>query len=173
MEEDRKYIEAVLAGSQEAFEPLVEKYQRSVFFTALRFLKNQEEADDITQKAFLRAYQALGSFRFESSFKTWLTTIAVNLCKNVVRGQRIMVEVPETLSDGSVERRKEEEETGDRKSQLKKALENLPERQKEVVMLRIYEEMPFKKIAEVLESTETAVKVNFHHAMKSLKEWIQ
>ena len=173
MEEDRKYIEAVLAGSQEAFEPLVEKYQRSVFFTALRFLKNQEEADDITQKAFLRAHQALGSFRFESSFKTWLTTIAVNLCKNVVRGQRIMVEVPEALSDGSAERRQEAEEAGDRKSQLKKALENLPERQKEVVMLRIYEEMPFKKIAEVLESTETAVKVNFHHAMKSLKEWIQ
>jgi len=59
-----------------------------------------------------------------------------------------------------------------KRGQLREALESLPQRQREVVTLRIYQEMPFKEVAKTLGSNETAVKVNFHHAMKSLKEWM-
>ncbi len=173
MEEDRKDIEATLAGDHEAYSHLVQRYQKPVYFTALRMLKNTEDADEVTQKTFLKAYRALAGFRFESSLKTWLTTIVMNLCRTeLMKKKREMVELPETLADPSYQERRETEEADYQKTELKNALDSLPLRQREVVTLRIYQEMPFKEIAQALDSTETAVKVNFHHAMKSLKNWI-
>jgi len=164
---------AVLAGDQQAYSLLVKKYQRAIFYTALRMLRNPEDADDVAQKTFVKAYRALQGFRFESSLKTWLTTIAINLCRTeLMKHKRQMVELPENLADAGFERQKEQEAADFKKSQLRSALELLPLRQREVVTLRIYQEMPFKEIAKALDSNETAVKVNFHHAMKSLREWM-
>jgi RNA polymerase sigma-70 factor, ECF subfamily len=170
LEEDRQDIEAVLSGSSEAFSNLVKRYLKPIYYLALRMLRNPQDADDVTQKTFLKAYRALSGFQFRSSFKTWLSAIAINLCRTeLMRTKRPMIELPESLSDMGYEKQREKEDEDSRKFVLKQALEDLPLRQKEVVMLRIYQELPFKEIAEALQSTETAVKVNFHHAMKSLK----
>lgn len=172
--EDRKDIEAVLAGSTEAFNRLVKRYQRPVYYLALRMLRVPEDADDVTQKTFVKAYRALAGFRFESSFKTWLCAIAINLCRTeLMKTKRPTEELSDRISDGGFEERQAAEERAYQKAHLEAALERLPPRQKEVVALRIYQEMPFKDIAKALKSTETAVKVNFHHAMKSLRDWIQ
>ncbi len=174
LDEDRQTIEAILKGQTGLYSDLVKKYQRFVYYMALRMLRNSEDADEVTQKAFLKAYRALSGFRFESSFKTWLTTIALNLCRSeLMRAKREMIELPPTLADPGFERGKEQEEAESQKAQLNKLLERLPPRQREVVMLRIYQELPFKEIATSLKSNETAVKVNFHHAMVSLREWIR
>jgi len=171
-EEDRLTIEAILQGDSGRYSELVKKYQRFVYFMALRMLRNSEDADDVTQKAFLKAYRALSGFRFESSFKTWLTTIALNLCRSeLMRTKREIVELPPHLADPGEELRREHEESEHQKAFLGKLLERLPPRQREVVTLRIYQELPFKEIATLLKSNETAVKVNFHHAMVSLREW--
>jgi RNA polymerase sigma-70 factor (ECF subfamily) len=136
-------------------------------------LRNPEAADDITQKTFLKAYRALSGFQFKSSLKTWLSAIALNLCKTeLMRPKREMVELEENTMMGPMgdhDPNRDADELAHRRHLLQEALTDLPERQKEVVMLRIYQELPFKEIAEALESTETAVKVNFHHAMKSLR----
>lgn len=174
LEEDRKDIEAVLAGRTEAYENLIKRHQRSIFYLALRMLRRAEDADEVTQKAFLKAYRALGGFEFRSSFKTWLSAIVMNLCRTeLMKAKHVMVELPETLSDRGFEEQRGKDEQEHQKFYLREALEKLPLRQKEVVMLRIYQELPFKEIAEILNSNETAVKVNFHHAMQSLKKAIQ
>jgi len=171
-DEDRQTIEAILKGETDRYSELVKKYQRFVYYMALRMLRNSEDADEVTQKAFLKAYRALGGFRFESSFKTWLTTIALNLCRSEwMRTKRETVELPPNLADPGDEARREQEDAEHHKAYLGKLLERLPPRQREVVTLRIYQELPFKEIATLLKSNETAVKVNFHHAMVSLKEW--
>ncbi len=173
--EDREEIEAVLAGDTSAFDRLVKKYQRKIYYLALRMLGNTEDADEVTQKTFLKGYRALAGFRFEASFKTWLTTIAINLCRTELSRRRYpQEEISEHIPDLSgEEKRGEEEEHEHRLAHLKEVLETLPARQKEVVVLRIFHDMPFKEIAEALKSNETAVKVNFHHAMKGLRERIQ
>jgi RNA polymerase sigma-70 factor, ECF subfamily len=177
LQDDRKLVAEVLSGNVHAFEQIVKTYQRPIYFLALRMVKNQELADDITQKTFLKAYRALGGFQFKSSLKTWLSAIALNLCKTeLMRPKREMVELEENTLPAATEfadPEGEADEQAHRRHLLRGALDRLPERQKEVVMLRIYQELPFKEIAAVLDSTETAVKVNFHHAMKSLKTWIQ
>lgn len=171
-DEDRQCIEAILKGDTGRYSELVKKYQRFVYYMALRMLRNPEDADEVTQKAFLKAYRALSGFRFESSFKTWLTTIALNLCRSeLMRAKREIVELPANLADPGFEKKNEEEAAEHQKAYLNKLLDRLPPRQREVVTLRIYQELPFKEIAGLLKSNETAVKVNFHHAMVSLKEW--
>lgn len=172
--DDRELIEAVLTGNTAAYDSIVKKYQRVVYQVVLRMLKQTEDADEITQKTFVKAYRGLAGFRFESSFKTWLLTIAVNLCRTeLVKVKRLHEELPAALADPQYENSREQEAENARKASLKEALEHLPHRQKEVVTLRIYQEMAFKDIAAVLKSNETAVKVNFHHAMKSLREWME
>ncbi len=163
-----------MAGDQEAYARLVKRYQRPIYYLALRMLRKPEDADDVTQRTFLKAYRALKGFEFRSSLKTWLTAIALNLCRTeLMRPRREMVEIPPTLADPQYREQKEIEEREFQKKQLAQAMERLPTRQKEVVVLRIHHEMPFKEIAVALKSTETAVKVNFHHAMKSLREWVR
>ncbi len=175
MEEDKTLVMAVLGGDSRAFGEIVRRYQRPLYFLALRLLHNSQSADDITQKAFLKAYRALAGFQFRSSLKTWLMTIALNLCRTeLARPKREEAEEwIEDLPDASVEQRGEQEEMEAQRSKLHRAMEKLPPRQREVVVLRIYQEMPFQEIATVLNSTESAVKVNFHYAMKSLRLWVQ
>lgn len=173
-DQDRHIIEAVLAGDTQAFSQIVKQYQRAVYYLVLRMLKNPESADEITQKTFLKAYQALHGFQYKSSLKTWLIAIALNLCRTELgKARREAVELPPDLPDPEFGNRAEREELQHRKQYLHQALESLPLRQREVVTLRIYQELSFKEIAHALDSTESAVKVNFHHAMKSLREWTQ
>lgn len=168
--EELQMIAEVLEGRVEAFEYLVRKYQRAIYFLVLRLVQRAEEADEITQQAFLKAYKNLKSFRGEASFKTWISRIALNLARNEwKKHKRVFVEyddqkakAPEIFS-GPVEEEK--------KNWLQKILTQLPPTQREVVILRIYEEKSFQEIAALMDSKEGTVKVNFHHALKQLKEW--
>jgi len=174
LNEDRQLIEESLAGDTLAFGEIVKRYQRPIYFLSLRMVKNPETADEITQKTFLKAYRALGGFQFKSSLKTWLSAIAMNLCRTeLMRPKRPTVPLPEQIPDRHVEDLSEKEELQHQRAYLRQALEALPLRQREVVTLRIYQELPFKDVAEALNSTESAVKVNFHHAMKGLKSWVR
>lgn len=171
LDEDRILIEEILAGNTEAFGVLIRKYQKPVFYMVQRMLRRQEDSDDVTQKAFVQAYTNLSKFRFESSFKTWLITIALNLARNQLRrNDRFPVELNDQISDGKTERYFEISQQEEDKKWLQGVLEELPPTQKEVITLRIYEELPFKDIAKAVGSSEGTAKVNFHHGMKRLRE---
>jgi len=170
-DEDRSLIEEVLSGRLEAFEGLIRKYQKPIFYFVQRMLRRQEDSDDVTQKTFVQAYRNLAKFRFESSFKTWLTKIAINLARNQLRIlSRSFFELDDQVADEKTQNEMERREGEEEKIWLKQALDGLPPTQKEVVVLRIYDELSFKKIAQVVGSNEGTAKVNFHHGMRRLKE---
>ena len=96
--DDREAIEACQRGDREAFDMLVQRYQRDVYRLCYRYLNNHEDADDVAQEVFLRAYRAIGRFRGDSAFSTWLYRIAVNACLNFRSARKPpALEVPEAL----------------------------------------------------------------------------
>lgn len=170
-EEIENYVKLAAKGDLDAFDVLMSLYQKPIYFTCLKVLNQQAEADELCQQTFVKAFRLLKQFRFESQFKTWLMSIALNLCRNELRKKhRDFEELTPSLSDGSFEKREETEESSERTFNLKKALDQLPLKQKEVVLLRVNEEMSFKEIAEATGSSVNSSKVNFHHALKFLKE---
>ena len=163
-------IERARAGDGRAFEEIVRTHQRTVYAVAFRFLRDHDEADEVAQRTFLRAWNHLKDFEERSSLKTWLLKICVNLCKNHHRDRKRFVDVDPELVEPAEEavgaERLEEEQRLDR---LRDAVAALPEKQRLTVELRVYQGLPFKEIAAALDTTENAAKVNFHYAVKTLK----
>lgn len=161
--------------AQLAFEALVRQHRETVYALGFRFFGNHDDAAEITQRTFIRVYQRLGSFRGESKFRTWLYQIAVNLCKNFRRDEGRHKDRKEDLegheNDLSVEVSREPAHD-EEKHFLRAAVAKLSPMQRTIVTLRIYDELPFKEIAEIAGCSEASAKVNFHHALKNLKSQI-
>src|SRR5207344_2618661 len=99
-EGEREAIEACQRGEREAFDRLVERYQRDVYRLCYRYVNNHEDASDMAQEVFLKAYRAINRFRGDSSFSTWLYRIAVNTCLNFRSGRRPLIqELSDSLPD--------------------------------------------------------------------------
>jgi len=174
LDEDRILVGQVLSGRHEAFEDLIRKYQKPIFYFVQRMLRRQEDSDEVTQKTFVQAYLHLGQFRFESSLKTWLTRIAVNLANSYLRkSKRSFFELNDQMADVRSEEAFGRSEKEQEKTWLRESLEELPSMQKQVIEFRIYDELSFKEISSIVGSSEGSCKVNFHHGMKRLKELFQ
>jgi RNA polymerase sigma-70 factor, ECF subfamily len=169
VDEDGEAIARYRAGDARAFDGLVRKYQRPIYYLALRYVKNPDDAKDVAQRAFVRAFQSLRGFRGASSFKTWLYRIAVNLSLNHLRDRKPTSELSEDVlvADAVGAARLD---AGEDRRKLRRALEALPPKQRLVLELRVFEDLAFKEVAEVAECSENAAKVNFHHAVKRLRE---
>jgi RNA polymerase sigma-70 factor (ECF subfamily) len=174
MDEKDRLVEQVLRGETEAFEDLVRKYQVPLYYFALRFVRDEQAAADLVQTTFLKAFQGLGGFRQEASFKTWLYRITINICKNYLRDSAKKAPAtseeidPPSHSNPLLELIKHEDQR-----LMVQAWRQLPERQQLTVTLKIQEGMKYHEIAEVLKCTVGAVKANFHHACKKLKSILQ
>lgn len=158
------------AGDSRAFDTLVRHYQRPVFYLALRYVKSDADAADVTQRAFLRAFKSLSKFRGEASFRTWLYRIAINLSLNHLRDNKRLrpAEIAEDALSAEAVGPKNVIR-GERSASLRAAIEELPPKQKMVLELRVYDELPFKEVAELASCSVNAAKVNFHHAVKRLR----
>lgn len=168
-EADREAIEACRRGEREAFDRLVERYQRDVYRLCYRFANNHEDANDLAQEAFIKAYRALDRFRGDSAFSTWLYRIAVNTCLNWKALKKPLIdELPEALADGKpgIESRLVDDE---RARQLRAAIERLPEKQRATLILKTYHDMTHEEVASVLGASVGTVKANFFHALGNLK----
>lgn len=167
---DSILVEQFRSGQRRAFDQLVERHQRAIFHLTLRYLRNQADAADITQKTFVRAFQSFERFRGESSFRTWIFRIAINLCLNHIRDHRreqvteIGEDVLTTPPLGAGRMIRENEAR-----RLRDALDELPPKQRMVLELRVYDELSFREVAELADCSENAAKVNFHHAVKRLR----
>lgn len=171
---DSELVRGCLAGSPGAFDLLVQLHQRAVYRLCYRFMGNHEDAADLSQEVFLRAHRGLASFRSQSSLSTWLYRIGVNLCLNRVSANRPRTEplVGDNASDPRAVNPVDRLEQGAREQQLRRAVAQLPPRQRAVVVLRIYHELPHKDIAAIVGSSVGAVKANFFHAMGNLRQLI-
>jgi RNA polymerase sigma-70 factor (ECF subfamily) len=172
--EDEALIAGTLAGRHEDFAVLVERYQKMLYAFAYRQLGDADAAGEVVQTAFVRAYSSLGRFRGDAGFKTWLHQIALNEIRSRYRGERrraetSLDEVSEAVlaaGDGDTSRRAE-------RSQLQALIARLPPRQRAVLNLRVFSDLPFKEIAAVEGISENSAKVSYHHAVTRLREWMK
>lgn len=174
---DAELVASCLAGRREAFDVLVERHQRHVYQLCYRFVGNHEDASDLAQDVFIRAYRGLSKFKGEASLGTWLYRIGVNLCLNKVGAKTPKPEALDPMLAASDERIASRDESapeallrGERAEQVRAAIAKLPKKQRATLILRIYHELPHEQIAGILGSSVGAVKANFFHALNNLKK---
>ena len=167
MEEDRELIEQFLAGNEEAFHLLMSRHQRHVFYTVKAVLLDTEDARDVTQQAFIKAFRKLKRLKKKERFKSWLMRIAMNCAKDHLRKKRCECEFTELIPDrsqsveGHIIAR-------DAVRKVKKAIDMLAPRQRMILGLRLFREMDFEEIAGVLNIRPATARTNFHFGMKNL-----
>lgn len=174
---DADLVEASLAGDREAFDTIVERHRRHVYQLCYRFVGNHEDASDLAQDVFIRAYRGLRTFKGQASLGTWLYRIAVNASLN-----RVGAKGPQAVSFDSVRQGTDEflastEESAsdallrdERALQVRAAIARLPKKQRATLVLRVYHELPHEEIAAILGSSVGAAKANFFHALNNLKK---
>jgi len=177
---DAELVEACLAGRREAFDTIVERHGRHVYQLCYRFVGNHEDASDLAQDVFVRAYRGLKTFKSRASLGTWLYRIGVNVCLNRVSTKAPKPESLEPLLSASDERIAANAESateallrGERANQVRAAIARLPKKQRATLILRVYHDLPHEEIARVLGSSVGAVKANFFHALNNLKKLLR
>jgi len=170
--DDRALVARSVAGERDAFGELVVRHRRAIYQLCYRFVGNHEDATDLAQDVFLRAYRGLRNFKGDASLATWLYRIGVNVCLNKVTSK-----APPTRpigdhfqaagatidpADGLIRQQQS--------AQVRAALARLPRKQRATLILRIYQERSHAEIARMLGSSVGAVKANLFHALHNLRK---
>jgi RNA polymerase sigma-70 factor (ECF subfamily) len=170
-ESDNQLLDRYAKGDESAFEELVRRHQRTIYDLAYRMLENHADAADLAQRTFVQAFLHAGSFRRESSFRTWLFQIGLNLCRNAIRDRaRTTHENVEDLplaASSDIFKAAAEAEVRDR---LGSAIRKLPDRQREALVLRVYHNHAFAEIGSIMSCSEGTAKANYHHAVNKLRK---
>lgn len=171
-----EWVNAALEGNQDAFAELLYTFQDDVYNLCYRMLSERGEAEDATQEAFLRAYLNLNRYDQNRSFKTWVMSIASNHCIDRIRKRR-MIETsideptPTNLALASDEPQPEHAALhNERSQQVQALLDEIPEDYRLAVVLRYWYEYSYAEIAEVMETTESAIKSRLFRARKMLAD---
>ena len=178
-EHEKHCIERILKGDANAFEHLVHAYEKTVYNLALRTLGNREDAEDITQEAFLKAYRSLDSFRGDSKFSVWLYRIVSNLCLDLLRSRQRKPVQSLTVEDddgeiGELEISDEHfspEKLLDRKltrESVQRGLSALPDDARQILLLRELQGMSYEEIGQALDLEPGTVKSRIFRARKRL-----
>lgn len=178
--EDKEIIEQVLAGDNNAFGGLVERYQTRVYNLALRMCGNQDDAFDLAQEAFFRAWRGLSGFQFESAFSTWLFRLTANVCLDWIRAKKRRPTVSLTTVDD------EDEETqlelpdpakgpealllaAEDRAAVARAMNQLPVEYRQILTMRAINDLSYTEIAEILQIKEGTVKSRLSRARLALR----
>ena len=173
MKSDQQIVDEIKKGNKRLFAQLVARHQRVILRTVLRMTRDLGVAEDVTQESFIKAYQKLHTFEGRSSFKSWLFQIAINTARNKLRGNKrdfvevdkVSLAVQDGLEAGVYE--------SDVKSIVLKEVHHLPEKQKMALSLRIFDDLSFKEIAEIMDCPYDTAKANYHHALLKLRHRFQ
>jgi RNA polymerase sigma-70 factor, ECF subfamily len=170
---DAELVHACLDGDRQAFDTIVERHQRVVYRVCYRFAGTHEDASDLAQDVFVRAYKGLRKFKGQASLATWLYRIAVNVCLNHVTSKTPAVAPLAATADdlrSTSEPPMDAMLRTERAAQVRAAIRHLPPKQRATLILRVYHELPHDQIARILGSSVGAVKANFFHAVNNLKK---
>lgn len=181
--EYEQLIKAILAGNERAFDELVRLHQRFVFNLCYRLLGDYDDADDCAQEVFIKVYKSLGSFRFDSEFKTWLYRVAVNTCKNRFRSLEYRMGQRNVRLNADGEEDKRQVDIGNHKQSpaaalrrkeigrlIQAAINKLPSDQKLVVVLRDMEGRSYEEITEITGFKLGTLKSKLSRARLRLRE---
>lgn len=168
---DEELIAAFRGGDERAAAHLVHRHAAGLARYLYGLGAPSADVDDLTQEAFYRAFRAADGFRGDSSFRAWLFRIGANAARDHHRRNRkrvvLSLEGQDLVSEADPEG---EAEAGEAQDRLLTALERLPQKQRDVFLLRAQQGMPYEEIAESLGTTPGAARVHYHHAVKRLKE---
>jgi RNA polymerase sigma-70 factor (ECF subfamily) len=160
---------------EEAFKALLKKYQEKLYWHIRRMVVSHEDTNDLLQNISIKIWKSLDKFREDSLLYTWLYRIATNECLSFIEQQK----KKNTLSFSDDETgyseliRADEHFDGSKLEwKLQVAIQQLPEKQRVVFMLRYYEEMPYHQMSEVLGTSEGALKASYHHAAKKIEDYL-
>jgi RNA polymerase sigma-70 factor, ECF subfamily len=169
--DDRALVDLFREGRREAFDEIVRRHQRNVYRLCYRFAANHEDAADLTQDAFVRAFRGLARFKNEAALGTWLHRVAVNVCLNRAASKRPETEPIEKVDRTDVGAISPFDALAGRETadNVRRAIRQLPPRQRATLVLRVYEELPHEEIARLLGGTAGAAKANFFHALGNLR----
>ena len=167
---DIQLVEEARNGQRSSFSELVKRHQRGILRLSMRFMKDTDLAQDVVQDTFIKAYEKLNLFEGRASFKSWLYQIAVNTARNKLRESRhefsniddVHLSVGATAENKLVHAAISEI--------IQTEVDRLPFKQKTALVLRVYEDMSFAEIAEVMECPYDTAKANYRHALLKLKE---
>ena len=181
-ESDLQLVQSAKAGKRDAFGKLAKKYQNKVFYLAFDLVGDYEDAKDIAQEAFIRAYEKLSQFEERAQFSTWLYRITVNLAMDLHRRRKRRPHEPLEGNIREIERQKkdEQEEEGRRsemqlqttaqRQQLEIALQKLSKHQRVATVLKYFHQKSSKEIAGVLGCSENTARIHLFRALRNMKK---
>ena len=169
-DDDLDVVERFRRGDTSAFDDLVKKHGAPIRRLVLRYVKNEEDAKDVAQRAFVRAFEKLDTFRGEASFRTWLFRIAINLALNHVRGAPPTDPLPpEDVATFTNSLATSKLVAAEVWRKVSARLEKLPPMQRLAVELHLFHDLSFKEVAAIADSSEDAAKASYHHGVKKLR----
>ena len=174
-------IGRVLGGDINAYELIIKEYEKKVYNLALRYMKNHDDALDVSQDVFLQVYQNLSQFRGDAQFSTWIYRVTYNKCVDALRkNQKIRKNVAMSIDDENFfetasgkESLEQNYECRETLSAVMSIIDTLPDEQKDVVLLRYIKDLSYAQIAQVLDIAEGTVKSRLNRARLKIKEQME
>ena len=175
---DEQLLLALKAGETDSLGPLVARWEQPLFRFVYRMLPKREDARDVCQETFLRILTKADRFEQGARFSTWMYQIALNLCRDQMRRRRrwgLLMVVPSATDDAPLDRAASEDDPAETTSRAERAravtraLGQIPSEQREVLILKEYEGLKFREIAEILRCPESTVKSRMYHGLTALR----
>ncbi|MGG4346313.1 RNA polymerase sigma factor [Paenibacillus lautus] len=167
-------IEQVLNGDRQAFVHIVEAYQQQIFMYCWRLLNQRQDAEDAVQEIMVKAYQKLETYEPKTSFSSWLYKIAYHHCLNMLRRRRFFHSIAPLLRTD-----KEQAESAEQEAQkyiigesMERALRRLTPEERNLLILRVFEEKSFAEIGLILDKTKDSVKKRYSRLIQKIKKWM-
>jgi len=177
---DEELVEACLAGEESAFDVLVGRWEKKIRGAIYRFIGSEDDARDLCQEAFLKAYRSLDSFKQEARFSSWLYQIAINLCRDRLRRRRgrTMVSLEELVEGGAAMTMAGPSaldllQERDVSRLVANAIASLADEQREVIILKEYQDLTFLEIAETLGVPLSTVKTRLYRGLGQLRQHLE
>ena len=159
-----------------AFNTLVQKYQRKVYWLVRRMVIDHDDANDLTQDVFVKVWNHLDNFREDAALYTWLYRVASNECLQFLNKKKRFLFVDISDSSRELESKLDSGAYMDADNMqmiFQKAMLRLPEKQRLAFQMRYYDELPYSQISEITGTSEGALKANYHHAVKKIEDYIK
>ena len=166
---DFELIRRTREGYIEAFSILVQRYHKPLMILSMRYTNDIYSAEDVVQDSFLKAFEKLSTFQFRSAFKSWMYRIVVNTAKNKLRGKKYMVDIDDVVipfaavSELTVIERQ-------LARQVKELVDQLPDKQRQALELRVYKDKTFKEVASDMDCPYDTAKANYRHGLLKIRE---